>query len=104
RRGLTCFAGGRARLRLRAEEVALRAVVAPRRGRRAKTRRIEARMLAAAIKPEAPARDGEALFEQRREFAATAHARAERRIVIAATPHLLDEAHHVRRALRIVRV
>ena len=38
------------------------------------------------------------------ECAAAAHPRAERGVVVAAAPHLLDQAHHVRRTLRVMRV
>ena len=61
-------------------------------------------MRATAIETQAAAGDVEALCEERSEFAFAAHPRSERRIVVAAAAHLLDEAHHVRGALRIMDV
>src|SRR6266478_8805657 len=54
------------------------------------------------VQPKALACQGEAMGDQVGELPLSAHARAERRIVVAAAPHLLHEAHHVLGAQRIM--
>src|SRR6185312_15744883 len=80
------------------------AAVASRRPRRAESRRVEARMLAAAIEPQPARCDREALFEECREFPRAAHSRSERGVVVAPATHLTDEAHDVGGAKREMRI
>ena len=74
-------------------------------GRRAEPRHVQAGVLPPpGIEAEATAGDRETPFQQRGERAVAAHSRAERRIVVAAAAHLLDEAHDVTRAKRVMHV
>src|SRR3546814_5460344 len=59
---------------------------------------------AAAGKAKAPTSKAKALFDDRRVFALAFHTLAEARIVESAAPHLPDQAQHVRRLQRHMRL